>query len=339
MRVIAYISTILIATALMLGGALSVAINTPRPAGVGPLGIALAVGALSILIYGPVILGSLTAYWNVRRSEGATRYFRRYTLVILGLDALGVVAIILYAVITGAPAWIPALFIAVATVLMVAARLVGPWLLRRDEARPHPTDEWRPIGHREIMRKIVKIAATFVVTLAVGLVVFGLLLPARSDALEFGSAIFSSIQFAFIASAFAGIIVSLPISRQLRTVSDGDLGLTRRFGMVVLRNKSIELDARETALSARYAAVMSVVLSFQLTYFVLLYLGIGLQQVQGLVSGRMGVASIGLPLFLLVALIVLVPLMLVRIRRARTYAAEHAHLLTEAISERSVDPV
>ena len=179
MRVIAYISTIIVATALMLGGAVIVAFSTPRVAGVGPLGVALAVGALSIFIYGPVILGSLTAYWNVRRSEDATRYFRRYLTVILGLDVLGVAAIVLYAVITGAPAWIPAIFIAVAAVLMVAARLIGPWLLRRDEAHPHPKDEWRPVEHREIMRKIAKIAMTFVVTLIVGLVVFGLLYQNR----------------------------------------------------------------------------------------------------------------------------------------------------------------
>ena len=339
MRVIAYISTIIVATALMLGGAVIVAFSTPRVAGVGPLGVALAVGALSIFIYGPVILGSLTAYWNVRRSEDATRYFRRYLTVILGLDVLGVAAIVLYAVITGAPAWIPAIFIAVAAVLMVAARLIGPWLLRRDEAHPHPKDEWRPVEHREIMRKIAKIAMTFVVTLIVGLVVFGLLYQNRPDGSGFGRAVFSSVQFALIASAFAGILVSLSISRQLRSVTDRDLGLTRRFGMRVLRNKPVELNARETALSAKYAAVMSVVLSFQLTYFILLYCGIGLQQVQQLVSGRTSTVPAVLPLFLIVVLIVLVPLLLVRIRRARTYAAQHAHLLTDTVSSGPVDPV
>ncbi|RFA19091.1 hypothetical protein [Subtercola boreus] len=330
MRVVAYILTIVIATALMLGGTLVVAFNTPRPLTGSTLAIALAVGAISVFIYGPVLLGSLTAYWNVRRSDDAKRYFRRFTLVVLGLDVLGVAAIILYSVITGAPLWIPVLFIVVAAVLMVAARLVGPWLLRRDEARPHPKDDWRPIEHREIMRKIVIIAATFAGFLVIGLVVFGAVLQARADLSGFGRALLTSAQFASIASAFAGIIVSLPLNRQLRSITDRDLGLTRKFGMVVLRRKSIELDDRETTLATKYAAVMSVILSFQIGYFVLLYLGLGLGQVQSIASGRTSPFAIGLPLFLVVALLVLVPLLVVRIRRARRYAAEHAHLLTDA---------
>jgi membrane protein YdbS with pleckstrin-like domain len=70
--------------------------------------------------------------------------------------------------------------------------------------------------------------------------------------------------------------------------------------------------------------VISVTMSFQLAYIVLLYAGIALQQVS--ISRNESIAgfSMIMIIFLVVVLLVILPLQVIRIRRARRYAREHA---------------
>lgn len=75
--------------------------------------------------------------------------------------------------------------------------------------------------------------------------------------------------------------------------------------------------------------MISVTLSFQLAFIVLLYAGLFLQQVNVLRSGTADTLSITIIVFLAVILVVLLPLQFVRIRRARRYARNHAAEITE----------
>lgn len=335
MRLIAGILSVLVATALMLGGIVLIVAQTPRLS--GGL-IALATGPITVFVYGPLILGSITAYWNVRKTPESRRYFRRWFIGVLVLEALGATAIVIYAKFSAAPAWLPGLFIGGALVLLLVAMLVGRLLLRHEEANPPAEQRWNPIGREEIRRKILIVAITFVGGLVLGIVVFTLLLAVLGDsrdrnATSVGVMLTFAIEFAFIAAAVACILVTLPLNRRLRENLGRDFGRVRQIGKVVLQNKKLDLDQAGQLAAARYAVIVSVTLAFQLAYITLLYLGIATQQVQALLSGNdsgLGPGfSIGLLIALVVVLVVFFPLFARRISRARTYALDHANLTDE----------
>lgn len=95
----------------------------------------------------------------------------------------------------------------------------------------------------------------------------------------------------------------------------------------MLRGKQLELDHDEQVAAAKYAVLISITFPFQLAYITLLYAGLGIQQVQSLVSGIGSEFSIGLLVALIVVWLVFFPLFGRRIYRARKYARDHADLL------------
>ena len=65
MKVLAFIFSIVFSTALMTGGIVLIAVQSPPPS----TGVQLwAIFALTVLIYAPVSLGSMRAYFNVKAS-------------------------------------------------------------------------------------------------------------------------------------------------------------------------------------------------------------------------------------------------------------------------------
>jgi hypothetical protein len=173
-----------------------------------------------------------------------------------------------------------------------------------------------------LRRKITVIALTFVITAAVtgaGLsIVFGLLqggIPI--DALMF------ALQLSFFAAAIAAAIVALPIDRAMRDATGRDLGRSQAFKKIVLQKKNIPLVPGDEPAAARYAALASAALSFQLVFFVVLYAGILLGQVPRLFDGDVGWFSKALVGIMVVALLVLVPMLIRQVRRARRYVREH----------------
>jgi hypothetical protein len=97
---------------------------------------------------------------------------------------------------------------------------------------------------------------------------------------------------------------------------------------VVLSRRPPSLPDADRTTAARYASLISIHFIFQLVYLSLLYVGIGLTQVKGLMDGNPSGVSTGLLILLVVMLLVVVPMSVLRIRRARRYAAAHADLLT-----------
>lgn len=325
MKVLAYILSVLVATGLIVGGTFLILVQAPSDSS-GLL--LLAIGALCVFIYGPLLLGSITSYWDVKKTGESRRYFRWWFGIVLGLEALGAVAIILYALLTHAPAWLPIVFIGAGVALTAVALLVGQTLLRHEEARPLVKRPWVPINRREIVRKIAIVAITFVATLVLALVLFTVLARGDTSAIsEIGVQLSFAAEFAFLAAALACILVTLPLNRRLRESVSRDLGRLRKMGKVVLRGKRLELDHDEQVAAAKYAVLISIVFPFQLAYITLLYVGLGIQQVQSLVSGSQSEFSIGLLIALIVVLLAFFPLFGRRIYRARKYAREHAELL------------
>ncbi|MCU1421357.1 MAG: hypothetical protein JWN36_1008 [Microbacteriaceae bacterium] len=326
MRVFAYIASVILSTALIFGGVLLLVLVGDAHATV--LEVLLSTLPLVVFVYGPLMLGSLAAYWNFNASPESRSYFRRWIWVIAGLEILGAIAFVVYTVLSGAPAWLAVLFIGGAAVLLAAALLIGRALLRQETRRGTPDAAWAPITREELRRKIVRVGITFVIALVVAGVGLSLLEAPEDGNFAIAFVASQALEFALFAAAFACIIMSLGIARQLRGLAGGDAGLLRTFGRVVLRGKKVELTESQQEGAAKYAATMRIFLPFQVTYIALLYAGILIGQVTTLAISRHP-SALGIPtiIVLVVILAVVAPIMVVRTRRSRTYAEQHADLL------------
>ena len=327
MRIAAFVGTIIVATLVNVGGiALLLLASPPHIESL----IWLPIVSLMVFVYGPLLIGSVTAYWDVRASPDAWRYFRWWFVVVYGLQVLGAAAIVVFAVLAAAPAWLPLAYIVVAVLLNLLALRVGRALRRREESRRPADATWRPITRESIVRRILIVAATFMVVLIVGGVGFSVLFSfVAVHHRGIGTALAFAVEFAFLGAAFACIAVSLRLNRMVREQVSRDVGRLRKVAKVVLRGKRIPLDPDEELAAARYAVVIGVTLPFTLAYITLIYVGMAIQEI-----GQLG-SEPGDPFpkvflgFLIVALVVLLPLSVIRIRRAHTYARSHAALLDE----------
>ncbi|TFV98197.1 hypothetical protein E4M00_09235 [Leifsonia flava] len=324
MRVVAFIVSILVATAALLGGVVLIVRATPdADPWVGPL----ATFALTVLVYGPLLLGSLNAYWDVRRTEESRRYYRWWFWIVVGLDVLAAVSIVVFSVAAASPVWVPVVILGGAALLLTLAVVVGRRLGARDERRPRGDQLLSVIDDAQIRRRILIVALTFVIAMAAGLVVTTLLALAESTSESPGRLVLFALQFAFLAATFAAIIVARPLTLALRESAGRDLGLVRKLARVVLRGQDIALAPDERVAAVRYAVVARTALGFQLGYSTLLYVALLLQYLGVLIDGQPPLFYTVLALALVVVLVVCYPIFIVRIRRAARYAQEHAALL------------
>lgn len=324
MKVLAFILAMLVATGLALGGFLLICNLTPKAS---IWAVILASFALSILTYGPLLLGSLTAYFDVQTSSYSRRTFRLWLIVVGALEVVAVICIVAYAVLAGAPVWVPLLFIGIAGALTVIALGMGRWIFKRERARSSAQEPWSPVSSDDLRRMVFIVAITFVVGLVVAMVT--LLLLGRSAApAAVTTALLLSVGFAFFTAAFACSMVTLKLQRRLRDLADHDLGQTRKLTKVVLGRKPLKLDDDETIAATKFAVLLPTILGFQLGFILLLYVGIAFQQIAAMTRSGLGTPIfIGVLVAMAVMLAWIVPLQARRIRRARTYARDHADLL------------
>jgi hypothetical protein len=326
-KVFVYVASMVVATALLLGGAILIGVQSPP----GSIGLPMtAIFALAVMIYGPLLLGSLTSYWNVTNTAGSRNFYRRWLWVVIGLQFLGAIAIIVFAVILHSPWWLPCLFIAGGAVLTVFALFVGRFLLRHEEAHPRQLS-WVPVTRHEVRKKVAAVCITYFAVFALTAAALTVVRASFDDP-DFGIAeqLLVALGFAFMGASAACVIVSLSLNRSLRDAVGRDLGTIRKISKVVLGKKKFVLDQGEEVAAAKYAAVAPTVLAFMLSYFILLVLGLGTIQVLRLTSGQVDPWTIGYIAVLGVALIISVPISAVRIRRVRDYARAHEGLLPVA---------
>ncbi|AMM21210.1 hypothetical protein AX769_15040 [Frondihabitans sp. PAMC 28766] len=325
MRIVAFILAIVIATALLMGGALLLITRTDDAHQVW---VFVATFAMIMFVYGPLTLGSFRAYWNVAGSASSRRYFRRTVCVVVGLEILAAVVIVVYALSTAASALIPVLFIGSGVVLTALALLIGPALYRYDEARRPASSDWVAIEPALIRRRIVAVAITFLGVLALSVIAFTILDGVAPHSLTIGQDFAFAVEFACFVSAFVAIFSTVGWNRRMRDITDRDPSRLRRVARVVLRNKKEDLDEQDLEAAARYAAFIPITMTFQIAYFILLYAGIVLEQVDQLRDGDSDHLAVPLIALFVAILVILVPLQITRIRRARRYAREHPVGLT-----------
>ncbi|MCC8906416.1 hypothetical protein [Curtobacterium sp. GD1] len=317
-RVLLYIATIVVATALSLGGGLLVALELGSAAH-GWL-VAAAV-CTPLVVMGPVLVGALAGYYDHRSSPESQRSLFRVSAVVAAVDVVAAVVFVLTALSAQAPLWVPVLLVVGAGVLLAVARPLGA-LFRGTEAPISDLSDDVP-GVGLVRRAIRSIATTFVIA-AVVCTIGVTLLAAFSDR---GGALLQVVllggQLTFTATAMAAIVVALPLNRALRDSGGRDLGRLQRYAKVVLRGKELPLDEADRAGAVRYARIVPLALQFQLVFTGLLYVAIAFQFVSSAVRGDLGL----LPVVFLVAMVVVlawaIPLSVRRIGRARRYAEQH----------------
>ena len=333
MKVLALILSTAILTVLIGGASVGLVFLLPDD-DAGALYFALI--PVVVFAYGPLVVGSLRTYFDPARSADGKRYFQRVMWIVIGLDVLSAIAAFVFTALVGASIWLPVVTIVVAAAMLAVAVLVGDALRKRDDRLDPAEPVWRPVDRRLIRRKIATVAVTFGVAFILVTIVLSVVLRSTASDMAAGelwvNAVSFGLIFGFFASGFACVLVALPITRALRGSLNKDAGRARKFARVILQHKNIELTEEEQAPAARYASLLSVSLGFNLAYISLLYAGILLQNVTFYLREPDDALMFGLlALFLIVLYLVILPLTIRRIRRARTYANDHADLLPEAI--------
>jgi hypothetical protein len=187
-----------------------------------------------------------------------------------------------------------------------------------------------PVSGARIRRAIAIVAIVFAAVFVVGALGTTGLFSLSTHPVRTGEVIAGGANLAFLAAAIACILVSLPFSRALRDASGRDIGRGVTLAKVVLRGRSSPLDDAGQRAAVRYALLAPTALAFQLGYVVLLYIGLGFQQLASMIDGDHDALPLSFLLVLGVVLVVIIPLFVARIRRARRYADEHGAALDAA---------
>jgi len=335
MRILSFVLSTVLSTALILGGILLLVFAAPPRV---EWTVALAAAAMSLLMTGPLVLGSMLAAWDFRRTVDSRRLLRRWLVGTAALELVSVAVIVAYAVVNAAPAWVPVLIIGTAAALVVVAVLVGRALLRYDLAhRPAPS-AFTPVPREQVVRSVVVVAVTFGVALVVGTVAAVTLTRTLLGSFDdLGVALGLAVSLACIAGCVACFPVTLRLTRRVQEVTGRDATLLTKVAKVVLKRKPDDLDPHERVVAAKYAHIMSISLPFTLATFVLLYASLVLQQVMQLTSGNSTFAPYVLA-FLAVAFVATTPVLLRQNVRVRRWAADHADLLRADPQESGVAP-
>jgi uncharacterized integral membrane protein len=329
MRIVAFILVVLLATGLVMGG---IALLVLGQGDLDPVWSLVEILALTVFVYGPLTIGGFRATWDVEGSQESRVYYRRVVRVTLGLEALAAIGSVAAALVTSRGWVVPLSFIGTGVVLTAVALVVGPAAFRWDRAHPVPTRGWVAIEPKEIRRKVVTAVITFVGVMVIGVAGLSIVSLSAPHTLSVADVLLLSLSISFIAAGAVCSFSTWPWNRRLRDLTDRDPSRLRRIAKVVVRNKTLDLDERDRTAAARYAAVISMTLSFQLVYLVLLYAGIMLQQVNSLRERVGGPFQVVIVVSLVVGLVVLAPLQGIRIRRARRYVREHENDLAAPVA-------
>ncbi|PJJ72802.1 hypothetical protein CLV46_2379 [Diaminobutyricimonas aerilata] len=325
MRVVAYVLTVLLVTAVMVGETVLLLLTSTHREP-GTTGIAGA--GLGVMVYGPLMLGSVAAWWRMRDASDAGRYYRLWLIWTAVASAVGAALVVVGGVLSGTAPWAVAIVIATGVVLLAVAVPLGDRVRRSADRHREPSAEhWTPTGPGAVVRVVRITAITFAAVLLVG-VVGAAVLAATVDPDLFGDTVLLAVPLAFFGAGLACALAGLRVSKNLREAAAGDIGTLRKLMRVVLRGKPESLDDTEQVAAARYAAGIPIALGIQLAFLGLLYAGLVIQQVITLLGSDGGSPmQLAILVLLVLMLAVVVPLTVVRIRRARRYAREHADLL------------
>jgi hypothetical protein len=320
--VLAYLVEVVILSIVVAG---SIVLLLATAEGRDGLGALLVSSGVWLATHGPMLLGSIAAFWKVGRdaSDGG-RHLRGWVIGIVVTTVAGVALLIAAAALLRSAWWAVAIVVVVVAAFAFAAVPLGS-LVRRIAARfEQPEPEFRVDTRPDARRVLVVTAVALAVTLGLA---FGI--PAARGA----SPDPLLVGFALVASAFAAAAALLPLAKRARATAGGDFGRLRRFVRVVARGKHEPLPEDERVAAVRYAVLFPALVSLQLVFFALLMAALVVLGIEILGSEEDGLLRTYYGILVIVSVggfAAAVPQSLLRARRARRYAAEHADLLRDA---------
>jgi len=336
LAVVGFVGAVLLATGVQIGGTvLLVLLSTDG--GVGPL--LAGVAGLGLLVLPPLVLGAVLAAWDVPASDAGRRRHRRFLAAVLGAEVAGAALVLVSAVLSGSPAWLPASFVAVGAVLTLVALWAGPALGERAGRRAAEQAEsstWQPPTRTEVRRAVRTVALTFALTFVP--VAVGLSFVPTDDGDGGAQVLLIAAGLAFIAASCACLVVSLRMQRTVTSLFGRDQERARRVGRAVMGRRAVELGPDDERLAARWASMNRVAYPMQIAQSELLFAGLICQQLPQALSDDAWIATRVLIVVLPVAMVAFVPLFLVRHRRLRRFADDHAHLLDATAPEEAPAP-
>lgn len=321
MRILTFILSVVVTTLILTGGIVLLVVASPH---IAPGALLVMSIGLPLIVMAPMAIGSYLAYWGAHPSdEAAQRYQRRGFRILLGAEALGLVALVAGAIVGHVAIWYAPVMIALAIALTVLAVVIGRALHGYDVRHPQPPASDVDLSRAAHAKRIRTITIVFFATLIMGLVLVLLLQQTGPhSSRDTWVLVLYAIIFACFAGAFATIFTSLRLSRRMREAAGQDFASVRRISRVVVKGKDEPLSDSDLAGAARYALFAAAYLRYQLAYFALLYVGIIGQQ---LTQYAQGISTFGpyISVALVMVFLVLLPILLRQARRASLYAVEH----------------
>lgn len=314
MRILLNIVALLVVAVLSAGGAILIAVNTPDGRDLGWV----AGAAVSGYLLAPLLLASLSSFWEVGRSADARRGERRLLLVMVGVQVLATVAMCVFTVATGAAWWLTPLFLVVGVAAMAAAVALVPFLRRVDRARPADTSP-PGYGRAEFRRDLRRILVTTVATLVGGAVVMGGLLALLAPD-ELSLVLRYAPLLAVMGGGIACVLVSGRLGRRIRDLVGGDMGRADRIGKVVVRNKDISLSPEDEELVAPFARLSWVSQVYQLAWVILFFVATAALQLFRFADDPTDPWPMWFVVAFGAALIAVIPVTVIQVRRTRSFA-------------------
>ncbi len=334
MKILTVIGVMAIVT--VVGTGLGVgAVLLGRPGDAAVAGLLAGLGA-TVLVVGPLTLGSVVARFDPRASPDATRIVTRTRIATAAVGLVGVAAFVALVPIAGTPWWYLLPVLAVGVAVQVLAVPVGDRLRGIRERGGRPA-EWTPVQGTEVTRVIRSAGIAFLIGAVASAMLFAALAMVLDGAGDDEGGAADVVQIVLlslsVAAMAAGVTVQFSSQRfatRMIGLADGDLGRLQRIAKKVLRGRG-DLEPGDELPAARYAGVFPTYTTIILTGVALLYGGLVVQNLSSLLDGFGGWMQIVAIILLPVLLAVVLPLALVQVRRARRYSQD-AQPIEETLS-------
>lgn len=280
------------------------------------------VGAL----IGPLVLGSLLAFWDAESSPGARLFHRRALRIVVGIQIIAAVVMTTYCAATGVPIWVAIAIVGAGIGLAAAAVTIGPAVQRAEERRTdYAHAAWQPYTSAEFRSDLRRAGWTAAITLVVAAAPIGVVVNSLSaDAWSF---IAWPLIFAVISVGVFCTLVVFRLAQRQRDAVGTDLGRVRVIGKAVLRGKSIDLSEADQVAAAKFAELSWVTQGYQLASQTCIYVALAAMQVFTLASGIPNPFAGWLLAFFALLWIVTTPIAIIQLRRTRRYAQRHRELV------------
>lgn len=325
--------TIIVSTMILIGAGMAAFALVRTVSDVPDALVYLAPASLLVLASVPILVFGALANTTIDPDlPGGRAFYQRLAILSGSLWVGGIVAFIVFVVLSGAAAWIAVVVLASAVALGAAAVLLGNRIRTRAAAGP-TGPEWKPRSEEERMRLRRRTTAAFLGGTAVGGVgalAIGLFVPESTFA-EAMSAGALALALGCLAATIVVASAMWKMNAYLRSAIGTDHGALKKLARVIVRGRDEPIDDELRPQAARYAAYLRDFLPLQFVQqFFLLGLVI-LNQASALIRDPDQIFPLVLVIACAALLVVIAPILLRQYRNVLRYLAVHASDIGEPV--------